>query len=188
MHSYTDLYNNVNGSRDLGLKFHPSSMQLYCSVDASHAVHDDLKGHTGAILWVGDRATSNAPTEVISKKQHLVSASSTEAELVALCQGGESTLWTRDLLEELGFKQETTTIEQDNRSTIILANRGPGKGGNSKAIKVKYFWISQYIDDGSIKLDYVPTETLIADGFTKPLEPKRFKEWRARVLNIDGMI
>jgi hypothetical protein len=68
---------------------------------------------------------------------------------------------------------------------MILANRGPGKGGHSKAIKIKYFWISQHIDDKSISLEYVPTEELIADGFTKPLEPKRFREWRTKVMNLE---
>jgi len=102
----------LNGTKTLGLRFSPSSLQLHCSIDASHTVHSDMKGHTGAILWLGNE--QNGPIEVISKKQSIVSASSTEAELIALCQGGESVMWTRGLLEELGYVQTTTSIEQDN--------------------------------------------------------------------------
>ena len=58
-----------------------------------------------------------------SKKQKLVTKSSTEAELVALTSAMEEVLWLRGLLEELGYPQPSTKIEQDNKSTILLANR-----------------------------------------------------------------
>ena len=92
-------------------------------------------------------------------------------------------MWTRQLLDEIGCVQGRTVIEQDNLSTMVMAGRGPGKGGRSKAIQVKYYWISQHIDDGEVMLKYVPTEELIADGFTKPLSPIEFERWRSKILN-----
>lgn len=182
-HKLLKLLKYVNGTRDLGIRIAPKSLQLFCSVDASHAVHGDLKGHTGGLLFVGDGKDFNV-VETISKKQKLVAASSTEAELIALSTVGESVMWTRQLLQEIGCVQESTVIEQDNKSTMIMVERGPGNGGRSKAINIKYYWISQHVENGDVVLKYVPTEELIADGFTKPLAPIDFERWRSKVLNV----
>ena len=82
----------------------------------------------------------NAPIHVTSKKQPIVANSSTESELIALHMALEEVTWTRNLIEELGYPQkEAIEVEQDNQSTAILANRGPGRMGRSKAINIKYF-------------------------------------------------
>jgi hypothetical protein len=46
-------------------------------VDAAFAVHDDMKGRTGAVMLLGIGAIYGT-----SKKQRIVSRSSTEAELI----------------------------------------------------------------------------------------------------------
>ena len=48
-------------------------------VDASNWTHDDLKGHTGAMLSLGGVAVSSS-----SRKQKINTKSLTESELVAL--------------------------------------------------------------------------------------------------------
>ena len=51
----------------------------YAHVDASFAVHDDMKSHTGTFITLGSR-----PVWVSSKKQKQVTNSSTKAELVGI--------------------------------------------------------------------------------------------------------
>ena len=184
---YVKLYKvakYLNMTKSLELRFTPQqSMEVRCSADASFAVHKDAKGQTGFCIWIGNQ---NAPIHVQSKKQQLVTRSSTEAEMVALTSAGEEVLWIRGLLEELGFtKQPSTEIEQDNTSCITLSNKGSGRAGRARAINVRYFWITDHIEDGTFTLKHVPSEQLIADGFTKPMARDRFLKWRDRILNLE---
>jgi len=164
------------------MQFQPSDMQLRCSADASYAVHKDGKGHSGFCMWLGNE---NAAIDVVSKKQVLTSSSSTESEMIALSEAGKRVVWTRDFLQEIGYEQDVTTIEQDNMSSITLINKGPGRAGQSKSIRVRNFWVTNEIQEGSIKLAYVPSEEILADGYTKPLARDRFIKWRDRVLNVE---
>jgi len=172
----------INLTREFKMQFQPSNMQLRCSADASYAVHKDGKGHSGFCMWLGNE---NAAIDVVSKKQVLTSSSSTESEMIALSEAGKRVVWTRDYLQELGYVQDVTTIEQDNQSSITLINKGPGRAGQSKSIRVRNFWVSNEIQERSIELAYVPSEEILADGYTKPLARDRFINWRNRVLNVD---
>ena len=87
-------------------------------------------------------------------------------------------------MEDLGYKQDVTEVEQDNKSCMILAQRGPGRGGRSKSINVKFFWINEQIENKIIKLKYVESDRVIADGLTKPLPKGKFEQWRDRILNL----
>lgn len=172
----------LNFTKDLPFTIKGSSMTLLGAADASFAEHSDRKSHTGALLWLGP---VNAPILSVSKKQPLVTSSTTEAELVAANSLGQSIIWIRNILKELGFPQcEPTPMHQDNKSCIIMANRGYG-GKYSKSIDIKYYWITEQIEKKEIQLEYIPSEELFADGLTKPLPPKKFREWRNRILNID---
>jgi len=155
-------------------------MTLVASADAAFGVHRDRKSHTGTLLWLGPK---NAPISTRSSKQKLVTRSSTEAELVAANEVVQDVIWIRGILNELGYLQsKPTTVEQDNKSCMIMANRGSG-GTNSRAVDIKFFWITEQVNSKSVSLEYVESLKIVADGLTKPLSPKRFEEWRTIVLN-----
>jgi len=170
----------LNGTKDLGLVFRPTTFELFCSADASFAVHPDQKGQSGYTIHFGEH---NAPFHVASKKQRLVTMSSTESELVSLTEAAQMLMSMREFLQSLDLTQGTSIVEQDNKASILLSNRGPGRAGRAKAISVRYFWITQHIESQAIKLRYVPSEQLLADGLTKPLPRDRFLEFRNRILN-----
>jgi len=128
---------------------------------------------------------ANAPVSVISKKQKLVTRSTMESELVAVDTVAQEAIWIRNILAEFGHPQkEPTVLEQDNKSCILMANRGPGTG-KSRFIDIRFFWITEKIEDGIIKMKYVASEELIADGLTKPLTKSKFIEWKKKILNHD---
>ena len=172
----------LNGTKELGITIKPNSLFLFCSADASYASHSDLKGHTGVTIGLGE---PNAPIFTASKKQKLITRSSTEAEILALESATSELIWTKNLLEELGHKQESIPIEQDNKSAMLILQRGPGKMGKSKSFQVKYYWITEKVQDKTIQLKYVPSKVILADGLTKPLIGSNFYEWRRCILNMD---
>jgi KUP system potassium uptake protein len=107
-----------------------------------------------------------------------VSTSTTEAEYVALCQGSKEAVWLRDLLRELGFVQflgdsREVQMYSDNQGCIALAEN-PENHARSKHIDVQYHYTRQLVEYGKIKLDYCPTEDMLADVLTKPLGFRAF--------------
>jgi len=64
-----------------------------------------------------------------------------------------------------------TTIYQDNKSTILLAENG--RASCSKRmhhLDVRYYFISDQIKKGHVKVAFFPTQEMIADFFTTPLQ------------------
>ena len=88
-------------------------------MDSSYAVHPDMKSHKGLYMTLRKGATYTG-----SCKQKLNTKSSTEAELVAVDDTMGQVLWTRHFLSAQGVHVPTTTIYQDNMSTILLAKNG----------------------------------------------------------------
>jgi hypothetical protein len=140
-----------------------------------------MKGHTGGVIFAGEGAVYCK-----SSKQKLVTKSSTEAELVGLSEGLSQVLWTRNFLEAQGYKQSAATIFQDNKSAIILADKGKTSSQRTRHISIKYFFIKDRIDSGEVKVEYKATEEMIADLFTKPLQGQLFAKFRGAVMNISS--
>jgi hypothetical protein len=176
------LQQYIKRTKDLRLRIKPTeNIQVYASADASFGPFKDGKSNTGLVLTVG---FPNAPILAKSSKQKSTANSSTTAELIAFSTTLEEVLWTVELLNELGIKQNPVEIEQDNHSTMRLIEKGPSSTGRTKWINVKQFWVVEHLNEGNIKLKYVPSLELIADGLTKPLGRKAFFKWRARILNF----
>ena len=83
-------------------------------VDASFAVHPDMKSHTGGVLLLGRGAVYSTST-----RQKLNTQSSTKAELVGINDVLPQILWTRYfLLAQVYGSPNESVIYQDNQSTI----------------------------------------------------------------------
>ena len=114
-----------------------------------------------------------------SKRQSVVALSSTEAEYVALCMASQEAIWLRNLLDNMNFKQEeSTVIYEDNQGAIALA-KNPKNHSRAKHIDVKYHYIRQAVEEKNIKLIYCSTENMIADILTKGLPKLKFEQLRS---------
>ena len=72
---------------------------------------------------------------------------------------------------------------QDNKSAILMERNGRNScTGNSRHINVRYFFVKDRIDKGEIKVEYLPTELMLADYFTKPLNGKQFEYLREFIM------
>jgi hypothetical protein len=172
----------LNYTKNLKMKYKPESLQLYAYIDASYALHNDAKGQTGIIITLGK---NGPPVFCKSKKQKLVSRSSTESELIALNEGLPEVLWAKQFIEDLGFKQNIITVYEDNQSSIILANKNKGATlTRTKHIQVRFFYVKQLIEQKHINIEYLPTIDMIADILTKPITGKLFIKLRNAILNI----
>jgi hypothetical protein len=170
----------LRGSRDLALTLTGSKDMIVSSyIDASYAVHPDGKGHTGAVITVGKGAVYAK-----SSKQKLVAKSSTEAELIGISDGLTQSLWTRNFLEAQGMKVKPVQLWQDNQSTICLARRGKSTSNRTRHVAIRYFFIKDRMDSGEVEISYLPTERMVADFFTKPLQGAVFLQHRAMVMNL----
>jgi hypothetical protein len=177
------VFKYLNGTRDLFLTLKPRSLEIYAYVDSSYAVHSDAKGHSGRFVSLG---MEGGPVYVKSIKQKLVSRSSTESELIGLTDAVSDVLWLRKILRFLGYGKDTPgIIFQDNTSTIFMSEQGrAGKTGNAKHIDVRYFFVKQHLDNGDLTLRHLPTEDMIADILTKPLQGMMFYKLREKLLNL----
>ena len=117
-----------------------------------------------------------------SKKQRVVALSTCEAELYAEAAAIQEVLWLRGLMEELGLHTHTGSIVYgDNQSTLAVSKNGV-KGERTKHVDVKYHFVTQTVEQGAVKLRWVPTTQQQADLFTKALAAPPFELLRKQLM------
>ena len=150
-------------------------------VDASYAVHPDMKGHTGGLLSMGKGAVYGT-----SKGHKMVTRSSTEAELVSLYDVLPQILWTRIFLDSQGYGISDSVVHQDNKSTILLAENGRmSSSKRTRHLNIRYFFVTDCVKAKELSIKYCPTEEMISDYFTKPLQGTLFRKMRDLIMNVD---
>jgi hypothetical protein len=156
------FYDYINSNQVLPLVFKCISMELSASVDASHDIHRDNKGHSGLVVSIG-----NVPVFHRSTKQKLVSTSAMQAEIVAFFESfptfpGSEIFW-RSL---------------DTQSSLSLFN-GSGQADTRKTrhYQNKIAFIKEQVAGGVLQLQYVPTEEMLADRLTKPFGGAKMTEF-----------
>ena len=93
-------------------------------------------------------------------------------------------LWTNHFLSEQGYDASSTIVYQDNKSAILLEENGRySSSKRTKHIEAKYFFITDCIERKQLSIEYCPTDKMIADFFTKPLQGKKFHEFRKMIMN-----
>ncbi|GJV32061.1 retrovirus-related pol polyprotein from transposon TNT 1-94 [Tanacetum coccineum] len=104
-----------------------------------------------------------------SKKQGVVSRSSTEAEYRALSDNSCEISWLTCLLKDLQVQVPTPVpILCDNASTIALASN-PIHHARTKHIEIDCHFVRNKIKAGEILPSFVPSKSQVADIFTKSL-------------------
>ena len=150
-------------------------------VDASYAVHNDMKGHTGGTMSLGHGSIYSSST-----KQKLVSCSSTEAKLIGVYDILPQLMWTSNFMRAQGMNLRKVVLMQDNTSTILLENSGcTSSTKQTKHIDIRYFYIKEKVDSKDVIVEYCPTEHMWADFFTKPLHGNLLKWLWSQIMGFD---
>ncbi|KAL3733007.1 hypothetical protein ACJRO7_022519 [Eucalyptus globulus] len=169
------IFRYLQGTATFGLFYKKGEKSdLFGFTDSDFAGDmDDRKSTYGYVFMFSSGAVSWS-----SKKQPIVTLSTTEAEFVAATSSACHAIWLRKILGELQFKQqEATTIYCDNNSAIKLS-KNPVLHGRSKHIDVKYHFLRDLTKDKVIDLVFCRSEDQLADLFTKPLKVSTFQKLR----------
>jgi hypothetical protein len=143
-------------------------------VDASYAVHEGMKSHTGGVVSFGRGAAMSK-----SSKQKLNTKSSTEVELVGASDYLPYPIWAKKFLEAQGYPLNENVFYQDNQSTIKFQKNGRKScGPKSRHIDIWYFFIKNRLDLEHMDVKHCPTEQMLANFFTKPLQGSLFRKFR----------
>jgi hypothetical protein len=86
-------------------------------------------------------------------------------------------LWTKQWLEFYNIKVNPILLHLDNKSTIIMLLTGKSIGRNTRHISMRTFFIKQFLDNGTIKIVYTPTDKLFVDLLTKSIQGNKLIEF-----------
>ena len=138
----------------------------------------DRRSITG---WVGK--LNGDPISWASKKQRTVALSTCEAELYAEAAAIQEVLWLRGLVKELGLHTHLgSTVYGDNQSAIAVSKNGV-KGERTKHVDVKYHFVTETVEAGTVRLVWIPTLQQQADIFTKALAEPNFVRLRKLLMS-----
>jgi hypothetical protein len=170
----------LRDTKRLHLTLEADDIQVFkWMVDASFAVHPNMRSHTGCAASAGKGSFLS-----VSSKQKINTKSSTEAELVGVDDIMGRILWTKLFMAGQGYVT-THNIGQDNQSAMLLEENGQKSSSKrTRHLNIRYFFITDCIQKGQVNITYVPTKDMIGDFFTKPLQGYLFRKLRAHVMNL----
>jgi hypothetical protein len=113
-----------------------------------------------------------------SKKQSIVTLSTTEAEYVAATHAAKEALWIRLFLAEITRPlKASVNLYCDNQSSIVIT-KDSKYHARTKHIDIRHHFIRDVVARKLITVRYCPTEDMVADILTKPLKTARFTHIR----------
>ena len=162
----------------------PDAMQFYCHVDASYLVHPDSKGHTGYCIGIHQSGTFFN----CSRKQTLVSTSSTHAEMRAIYTLVKDLLYLIYICHELKVPLALPAIIMEDNSAIITIT-----GDHSAYVKkCKHFlmilnYVKEQVQLGIVEVRKVKGTENKADMHTKKIRDSSFEIHSDGVLGQTGV-
>lgn len=171
----------LNGTKHMGLLFSPChNPRLLALCDADWASDPiDRRSTSGFCVFLGSNLIS-----WMSKKQQVVSRSSTEAEYRALALVVAELSWLKSLFHELLFplSKEPPQIFCDNQSTVSLA-ANPVLHSRTKHLELDLYFVREKVQRGLVSVTHLSAKEQVADIFTKALPKAQFLSLRSK-LNI----
>jgi hypothetical protein len=170
-----------------------------------------IKGYTDSD-WAGDISTCKSTSGYLFlgaktpiawgfNKQPIVALSICEAEYITTSDAAREATWLRNLLAEINlFSAPATSLSQsykpnylflipmaiDNQRAIALIILG-SQNRRTRHINVRYHYIRDYIESGTIAPHYTPTNDILADRFTKTLDRLKFATFVSSIGMRDSM-
>ncbi|GAU44848.1 hypothetical protein TSUD_112220 [Trifolium subterraneum] len=174
----------LKGSISLGVLYKRSmNQELVGWTDSDYAGDsDDRKSTSGYVFKFGSSAISWS-----SKKQPIVTLSTTEAEFVAAASCACQAIWPKKLMNQLGQKQEKCIVIYCDNSSSIKLSKNPVMHGRCKHIDVRYYFLRDLVKDGILlEMKHCSTIEQLTDGMTKALKLETFCKFGQELGMIDA--
>ena len=168
----------LKGTFELGICFQKGGNfdEMIAYSDSDYAGDlDDRRSTSGYVFMMSSGAVAWS-----SKKQAIVTLSTTEAEFISAAMCACQAIWMLRVLSHLKWYQDKCVILCDNCSTIKLS-KNPVMHGRSKHIAIRYHFLRDLSNDGVIELKYCSSKEQTADIMTKPLKLDGFVKLREQL-------
>ena len=119
-----------------------------------------------------------------SKKQACVALSTAGAEYIVAGSCWAQILWIKQQLEDFGLKISKIPLLSDNTSAINLT-KNQVQHSRTKHIEIRHHFIRDHVNNGDCEIQFVSTESQLADIFIKPLSKDKFFSLRNELGIID---
>lgn len=165
----------VKGTVSFGM-FYPNRgrEELIGYMDSDYAGdQDDRKSTSGYVFLMNSGAISWS-----SKKQPIVTVSTTEAEFIAAASSACQVVWLRRILKNLNQVQSSPTVVYCDNISAIKLSKNPVMHGRSKHMDVRFHFLRNLVRDGVVELIQCSTQDQVADVLTKPLKLDVFLKMR----------
>ena len=178
-------YVNENKNNPIVISAIGSNISIDVFMDAAFDKYSDSKSHSGLAVFIGEAKCAMFAS---SNKQHCVTRSSTDAEIVAAEVGVLLGAYYRDVLLELGIDAPVVYYE-DNTSAISLIQTGTHSYDKKEKHMVrKVNFIHEYVADpvNRASMMWCDSEDMHADAMTKDLAGKLFKKHKEILKGVKG--
>ena len=170
------VFRYLQGTKDLAIAIRnqdiSKAIEVKAYVDASFTFGKRF-GTTGFVVFF-----NGIPVAHGSKKQKVVSDSSTYAEMLALAHVMKELLFLKIVAHDMGFKLQRPVIFVDNISVINLLEKSHAQ--KSRHFLAKILFCRDNLSHFDV--EYVPTDQNIADMFTKALPNDLFRYHRSALM------
>ena len=166
---------------NLGANYHKNAIDasvLRAYADSNWGIG---RSTTGYVIMLGGAAIVAA-----SRRQHCISMSSCEAELIALADLAIELLYVRGLLVSLGYDTSLPIdVYTDNKGAYDLCHRY-SSSQHSRHVERKVYKMRELRADGKVNVNMVVGDSNPADLFTKIVSKQLFDKFRKLILGLTG--
>lgn len=182
------LLRYLKATKDMPLILHgcddnTEQVELEVYVDADFAGEPEENEHpmrslTGMVAFI----RGVGPIYAMSSLQDTISRSTAESEYKATATAAQFCAGFRQLLEEIGFKQDAPSVIHNDNNAAIAMTKSKVSGSKLRHIKLSYHYVRELVKNKDVTLTYCPTEMMIADILTKALPRPQFELLRSLLM------
>ncbi|KAL3520959.1 hypothetical protein ACH5RR_019108 [Cinchona calisaya] len=121
-----------------------------------------------------------------SVKQTLIAPSTMAAEFISCYEASNHGIWLRNFVTGLRIVDDIerpVKLFCDNKSTVLYSNNN-NSSTKSKHIDIKFVVVKERVQSGQVSIEYIGTNSMIADPLIKGLPPKAFHEHTAHTCYV----